>query len=307
MDERFWMELTDRSDLGGELWNFQEGEAGRIPSTALLDEMSDGDVVFHYVKAQHAVVGVSRVTGRAAIRARQGGRAIIAREIEDYTPVSSPVALADVRVRSTAVFAELERLKSAGRAPHFLPFVRDPWGGRPAQAYISRFPAVLVQLLGLPDETGHRNARFGKRLAGPRPRPKEVTGRDPFPTDPDKADRGTQAHHDAEEALRSYVAAEGGIPVEPVPGEPSYDLGWSVGPHRWLAEVKSVTAANEERQLRYGLGQLLQYGHALSYLSVKLVLVTEREPADSRWTAVCASREVLLTWPAAFDRRLVSP
>ena len=207
--------------------------------------MNDGDVVYHYVKAQHAVVGVSRVSGRAATRARREGRAIIAREIDDYTSMTYPVALADVRAQSTAVFAELERLKAVGRAPHFLPFVRDARGGRPAQAYISKFPASLVRLLGLPGDTGNRTLGFGKPLAGPRPRPKRVTGRDPFPTDPDKADRGTQAHHDTEEALRSYVAAEGGIAVEPVDAEPSYDLGWIVGPHRWLAEVKSVTATNE--------------------------------------------------------------
>jgi hypothetical protein len=48
---------------------------------------------------------------------------------------------------------------------------------------------------------------------------------------------------------------------------PSFDLGWVHDDCLFVAEVKSVTPANEERQLRLGLGQLLRYRWMLSAAS----------------------------------------
>jgi hypothetical protein len=50
----------------------------------------------------------------------------------------------------------------------------------------------------------------------------------------------------------------------PRPDEPQYDLAWLAGDTLYVAEVKSLTAANEERQLRLGLGQVLRYTHLLA-------------------------------------------
>jgi hypothetical protein len=66
-----------------------------------------------------------------------------------------------------------------------------------------------------------------------------------------------------------------------------------------FAEVKSTTAKNEEHQLRFGLGQLLRYRHALSTsgATVHATLYVERQPADPEWSKLCQSLGITLRWP----------
>jgi len=74
-----------------------------------------------------------------------------------------------------------------------------------------------------------------------------------------------------------------------------------------VAEVKSLTAANEEKQLRLGLGQVLRYAHQLDRQAGTVpVLVVERIPRDSSWERLCEKLGVVLVWPDVFAERLVS-
>jgi hypothetical protein len=56
--------------------------------------------------------------------------------------------------------------------------------------------------------------------------------------------------------------------------------------------------ANEERQLRLGLGQVLRYWHTLSHRTkpVTAVLAVEQKPADETWLALCDRLGVRLLW-----------
>ena len=53
----------------------------------------------------------------------------------------------------------------------------------------------------------------------------------------------------------------------------------------WVAEVKSVTPQNEQRQLRMALGQVLHYRHLLEAggRTVKAPIAAEMEPSDHSW------------------------
>ena len=84
--------------------------------------------------------------------------------------------------------------------------------------------------------------------------------------------------------------------------EPDFDLAWTVDGCVWVAEVKSLTLANEERQLRLGLGQVIRYRDLLSRRrnDVRAVLAVEWQPSDSTWLRVCQSVGVKLTW-SSFD------
>lgn len=129
----------------------------------------------------------------------------------------------------------------------------------------------------------------------------------PFTVDPDVVDRGNRAHIDTQNRLALRVQAAGLSPLKPVPTLPPYDLAWTQRSTMFVAEVKSLTAANEERQLRLGLGQVLRYAHALrtsGVASVQAVLVTERAPQDLTWLGTCAELGVLLTWPSRFFQSL---
>lgn len=71
-----------------------------------------------------------------------------------------------------------------------------------------------------------------------------------------------------------------------------------------MAEVKSTTRANEEKQLRLGLGQVLRYCYLLRGASLhpRAVLVTERKPSDPGWIDLARDLDVTLVWPGGFDR-----
>jgi hypothetical protein len=123
--------------------------------------------------------------------------------------------------------------------------------------------------------------------------------------DLDKLDKGTEAHEATVAALIEHLVAR---QVE-VRGHgrnaPRFDAGWSRGDDVFIAEVKSLTGAGEEQQIRLGVGQVIDYAHQLRSLKthgqVRPVLVLEKQPADSRWTAMARDNGIILTWGPDFE------
>ena len=74
----------------------------------------------------------------------------------------------------------------------------------------------------------------------------------------------------------------------------------------YVAEVKSITARNEERQLRLGLGQVLRYRSLLGDMGfdVRAVLVAEHAPHDVSWRALCEQLGVILVSPTSLGSLL---
>jgi len=126
----------------------------------------------------------------------------------------------------------------------------------------------------------------------------ESAAGEPFDVDPDERDRANRAHNKTQNALAALLEASGRTPRSPR-GEPNFDLAWDEpdGP-TVVVEVKSVTAANAERQLRLGLGQVLRYRQLLGGdgRDVRAVLALSAAPADSRWLDLCRSHGVGLIW-----------
>jgi hypothetical protein len=149
-------------------------------------------------------------------------------------------------------------------------------------------PLARPQMLG----TAYRD---GDELASTR-------ARVPFSVDPNLVDRGTRGHARTQNALAAWVRSIGAEPLSPN-GEPQYDVAWATPEAFYIAEVKSITDRNEERQMRLGLGQVLRYAHLLreSSAAVVPVLMVEREPSDHSWHELCASLGVRLLWPSALN------
>ena len=127
---------------------------------------------------------------------------------------------------------------------------------------------------------------------------------DPMDVDPAVVERGTRGHAVTQNALADFLNKRGISPRSPRPDEPSYDLAWEFEGTVYVAEVKSVTNRNEERQLRMGLGQILQYRHQMRQLlerEVVGILVAEREP-PADWMPLCESLSLHLVWPGQFER-----
>lgn len=88
--------------------------------------------------------------------------------------------------------------------------------------------------------------------------------------------------------------------------DPLFDIGWIVADTAWIAEVKSLTESNEDRQLRLGLGQVLSYAYLVDWGAVanRPVLAVERKPSAPHWPDLCASHGVKLSWPETFEEML---
>ena len=128
---------------------------------------------------------------------------------------------------------------------------------------------------------------------------------DPFSRDPNQVDRGLVAHATIQNALHDFLKSKKIDSWSPAENEVEYDLGWEHQGVRFVAEVKSLPSSGESKQLRLGLGQVLDYANTLltCHPSVRPVLAVERQPED-RWICLCERHGVSLVWPEIFEELL---
>jgi hypothetical protein len=161
-DEIFWMEITDRVDLGADLNAPQLADNGHeYWSYSLIREIKDGDVVFHYHKDDKAIVAWSRASGGAwEDTVRWGARGTVARSarvrpylrpgwrhgVEDFKQVEPPVTLSNLRSRERDLGAIHEGLVSEHGSPIYFPVNFYPGSLRPAQGYLTKLPETIVAM-----------------------------------------------------------------------------------------------------------------------------------------------------------------
>ena len=133
----------------------------------------------------------------------------------------------------------------------------------------------------------------------------------PWTRDPNVLDRSLKAHADTQNGLRDFLASHGVNAWSPRSGEPDFDLAWVWRKEAYVCEVKSLPATGtDDRQLRLGIGQVLDYQALMAkqHERVHAVLATERRPADPRWALLCEAHHISLVWPDTFgvlmDREL---
>jgi hypothetical protein len=173
-------------------------------------------------------------------------------------------------------------------------------GSALAETIRSDFDAVfaVADEPALSELTGQRTVSPG--LGAPY-RQVPVTGlsgsRDPFSVDPALVERGLRGHTDTQNELASVLSNAGIDSSRGLRPGPDFDLAWQKDGTVFVAEVKSITAQNEEHQLRLGLGQVLRYRQRLSALGhdrVVAVLVPECQPRDPSWRELCQELGVVL-------------
>ncbi len=333
--ERYWLEVTDRSDLGHDLHAPQRRSNGTEHyGYSLIREIRNGDIVFHYHKGQAAIVAASRAAGGAwedkvvwaahGTVARNAGVQPFVRPgwllgLDAFQTLNTPVTLDDLRLHRDEIQAVRVRLEGTHHDSVYSPFESSEKRDlRPAQAYITKLPAAVVRLFPALTEAAQRLERAGSAPVGDIQMQKAPTAtplgaayrsaneelavseRDPFTVDPALVERANRGHAATQNVLAAYLASRGVEPRSPASDEPNYDLAWTVGEVVYVAEVKSLTNANEEKQLRLGLGQLLRYRQLLGkrHALVRAILMAEREPQDTSWAALCHDLGVKLVWPA---------
>lgn len=122
--------------------------------------------------------------------------------------------------------------------------------------------------------------------------------------DLDHLDRGTRAHEATIAALIEHLAHQQVEVRGHARSAPRFDAGWSRGDDIFIAEVKSLTGASEDQQIRLGIGQVLDYAHQLQLgrtdIRVCPVLALEMRPTEPRWTSLTEANGILLTWAPVF-------
>jgi hypothetical protein len=188
---------------------------------------------------------------------------------------------------------------------------REPYDWRPAPStgggplrQVIRFHLRRVDRPATVAEAGPLGVPFQARNEAIEP----ASPTTPAPPDPDAAGRGLREHHRLQNQLAELVQAAGYAPRDPAPIDPDFDLAWETPEAIVVVEVKSCIKANEVRQLRMGIGQVLDYEDVLRARgrAVQPVLYLERPPSDARWVPLAHRHNVRLVWPGS-EHALLQP
>lgn len=162
--EKYWMEITDRPDLGVNLIAPTTAKGGKETfSYSLVNHVREGDVVFHWWKRTEPVAIVARstvagapilstITWAARGSYSAGARTTEAFEapLENLTELDQVWTLEDLRMREGELRVARDALAASVDGPIYFPWtflVDQPL--RTTQGYLVKMPASVVNLLGL--------------------------------------------------------------------------------------------------------------------------------------------------------------
>lgn len=306
--ERFWMEITDRTDLGADLFAPTTDQKGRpYWGYELVTRVQRGDVVLHWHKTlvgRPAVVGWSTAEGpledsTIEWRARgTSGRATGSAAprpawrlpLTGYTPLAAPIDEAVLRGKETLLRQVKERLETRhGSSVLYYPFAfSDTRPVRTSQTYLVKMPWEVVEILGLSAASdrlsGHGSSRPDKetRAAGPTKGSGYIA---------DARVRSAIELRAVDMCVRYYV--DNGYTCEYVGDRQPFDLVVRRGPEERRVEVKGSSGRAETVELTAG-----EVKNAAEYVPVDLAVVDritwQRLPDGS----VQADDGALRVWPA---------
>jgi predicted RNA-binding protein with PUA-like domain len=164
--ERYWLESTDREDLGSNLQAPIADDSGKENwRYTLLREIRPGDVIFHYHKKEAAIVGrsVARTQSRNApivwgargTFARKKGTQPFERpglrvEIDDFERLENPITLDKIRVLAPQITTAKDTLEATFGKPLYAPVeLSKKRPARMLQGYAFKLPKAYVEILQL--------------------------------------------------------------------------------------------------------------------------------------------------------------
>jgi hypothetical protein len=300
-----------------------------------VNEVAEGDVVLHYAaRPEKAIASWSRAIGDPyedtliwGAHGQAGGRGPVEpyerpawrRPLEGPFPLPRPIGLEDFRDAEAAIRDVHDRLRGQFPGqPLYFPFQlssRRPV--RAFQGYVAKWPRELLGVIPdlaaldeLAEQTrptptdpapGASSTEFGADYRRPDEDVVTSRDRDPHSVDPNLVDRALRGHRRTQNLLHDALVQAGFTSRSPAPGEPEFDIAWEDGESICIAEVKSMSHTNEEKQLRLAVAQVLRYAYLLSAgRPVRRFIAVEREPRDPSWLDFTAELGISLIWPETF-------
>src|SRR5207248_603539 len=138
VNERFWLECTDRQDIGADLRAPLANVRGNPDwRYGLFREAQPGDIVFHYDGRRNAITSCTRITGAESKRPiLWAARGSYARErgaepeevpgyslpLTEHRELTVPLTLAAIRAAKPKLKAIIEDLHNRHGQPLYVPF-----------------------------------------------------------------------------------------------------------------------------------------------------------------------------------------
>lgn len=315
--ERFWMEITNRTDLGANLWAPQIGDNGReYWSYSLVKHVRPGDIVLHWSKqAGPAMIAYSHVTGPYEVsqitwqsRGTYGRTRPVSGEepgwlapLSGATTLRSPVTQQRLREFEEQIRQIRNELAKSINGPLYFPFaLSDRRPVRAAQGYLTKIPYDLVseipelsELLDIArsepgDAPGppRRAPTRGQNLHGGRQSDSEV--------------RRAIEHHAVETVMTLYD--DDGYEVEDVGDYKSWDItGWKDGEEVHI-EVKGSAGLRTGIDLTEG-----EVRHAEDFEMTHLVIVDGIDWTRTEAGIKCSGGRVRRCKPWVANRSTLIP
>ncbi len=299
-DERYWCEVTDRSDLGSDLKAPQKNEAGQdYWSYALIKEVMPGDIVFHYSTRKRAFAGASvaggpmeerpitwtphGTSGRAKSSVRDS-RAGYWRPLYGYRPATHPLTLRALEEpgESTWIRSWIDTHKSSG--PPRLPLQVRKDGLRAGQGYLFKMPADFVErwqpLRELADILDERSEELSGRVSADLSVLQHTASEFHPKSDAEytavisaTVQHRSRTHEKLVRLAGQWLQARGVLIANRHPKDLEI-----ISPVSVIVEAKIVGPRDPSFALREALGQLHEYKYFIGPRTAELAVLLDAEP-----------------------------
>ena len=169
-NQRYWVEITDRADLGKNIIAPQRAQAGKsTPGYELLNYVHEGDIVFHWWRKpskpeDRGFYGYSEVVGamqegtipwksrgRYAENEKVGPKPAKYWNLANFTEFQHPILVGDLNERRNEIFDLIESLEKLHGKPIYFPFCKREGKVAANQTYFAKLPLELLAILEIDD------------------------------------------------------------------------------------------------------------------------------------------------------------
>jgi len=302
-EERFWMEITDRRDIGADLKCPQLDEGGGMqPSYVLIRSIWPGDVVFHYSTRVRAVIGASVAGGppeeRPIIWVPHGTVGKSRKQdrqerpgwwlpLYGFTSTDEPLKLADTHLPDEDAWVRewIDKKRSSVKGAIAAPFQRYSGKLRAAQGYLAKMPIDFVnhwrQLSNLAEQLASVQERLNRigEVCSPVSSKTEIlkfkAEGDYFAVVRGGIQRRSRDHERLVRRAAEYLSDHGATVIAQHP----IDL-LMTRPQQMIFEAKLLGGRNAIFAIREAVGQLFEYQHFVGPRAALLCVLLDENPGS---------------------------
>ena len=161
--ENYWIEITDREDLGENLKAPMYNQSGEeFWSYSFLKLLKQNDIVLHYHKKYKKILGISQVEDiYSESQLKWAARGSFSRRfktkpywrkgwqvpLKNFRLLEKPIHLESIIKKQEIIKKEYNKLKLVHKTALYFPFeLSEKRPSRPMQGYLFKFPKFMVKL-----------------------------------------------------------------------------------------------------------------------------------------------------------------